>query len=336
LGIRLFAGLFSASMLLLIAPGLANQDDDAPPFRVDVDIVRVPVTVVDNEGRLYGGLERDAFTVLEDGAEREIVSFSGGESPLTLVVLLEHSRVSQYLLGEILRPAGVFVTQIMERGDYAALVAFDNRPRVLSDFTANRQQLLTSIQRLAQSPPAFRESNLFDALRFVLRGGYVEDVEYMGLAEVEGRTGVLLVATGLDTFSGITLDEARRVAANAGVPVYSVGVGELAFIRAEPHLSGMERMTFLQARNHLRTFSQESGGRFYSVRFPQAVDGVLESIAALLRFQYTLGFRPSDTGGGRREIEVLVDLDGDGTPDNERLDLSYRRYYHAPERSVDP
>jgi Ca-activated chloride channel homolog len=164
MGIRFRPVPLLALIPILMSP-VQSAPQDAPSFRVDVDIVRVPVTVVDKDGRLYGELERGAFTLLEDGVEREIVSFSGGESPLTLVVLLDHSRVVRYLLGEVLRPAAIFATQIMRRGDYAALVAFDNRPRVLSDFTANRQQLLSSVRRLAHSPPMFGESNLFDALR---------------------------------------------------------------------------------------------------------------------------------------------------------------------------
>jgi Ca-activated chloride channel homolog len=164
MGIRFGPALLLAVTSILVSPAF-SAPQDAPSFRGDVAIVRVPVTVVDKDGRLYGELERGAFTVLEDGVEREIVTFSGGESPLTLVVLLEHSRVVRYLLGEVLRPAAIFATQIMRRGDYAALVAFDNRPRVLSDFTANRQQLLSSFRRLAHSPPMFGESNLLDALR---------------------------------------------------------------------------------------------------------------------------------------------------------------------------
>lgn len=319
--------------LLSASFGLGAGQNQDQIFRVEAEVVTVPVVVIDKEGdRLYTGLGRENFRILEDGKPQEITNFQGEESALTVALLLEYSRVIEYIRGEVIRPAGVFVTQIMGRDDYAAIVSFDSRVRIESDFTQNRQQLFSAINRLIQSPPAFRESSLFDALQFVLAGGQLDEQEYKGLAEVEGRTGVILVATGLNTLSRINFDEAREIAANSGVPVYSVGIGELAFIRAEPYLSGLQRLTFIQAQNHLQTFSQESGGRFYGVRFSQAVDEVLDSIAKMLRHQYTLGYIPPRNGKDeRREIEVRVDVDGDGREDNERLELQHRRFYYLPE-----
>lgn len=312
---------------------VGQQDQEPPRFGVETEVVSVPVSVVGEDGRLYTELTRDNFRVMEQGAPQEIVSFAGGESPLTMVLLLEYSQVVSYIRSEVLRPAGLFISQILKPEDYASIVVFDNRPEVLVDFTRNRQELMRAVNNLLNSAPAFSDSSLFDAVIFTVAGGTIEDIEYKGLGEVEGRTGVLLVATGLNTFSRNTYDEAREAVANSGVPIYSIGVGEVAFIRAEPHLSGLQRLSFLQGQNQLRTFAEESGGRFYSVRFPGALGGVLDSIAKMMRFQYTIGYRPpkGGEGGEKREIEVEVDIDGDGSPDNDRLDLSYRRYYLIPE-----
>lgn len=323
-------------LLTALVAGVAwsiAQDRQPPRFGVEAEVVSVPVSVVGEDGRLYTELTRDNFRVLEQGAPQEIVSFASGESPLTMVLLLEYSQVVSYIRSEVLRPAGLFISQIMGQEDYASIVVFDNNPEVLVDFTRNRQELTSAVNNLINSAPAFSDSSLFDAVKFVVAGGTVDEIEYKGLREVEGRTGVLLVATGLNTFSRNTYDEAREAVANSGVPIYSIGIGEVAFIRAEPYLSGLERISFLQGQNQLRTFSEESGGRFYSVRFPGALEKVLDSIAKMLRFQYTIGYEPpkGGTGGEKREIEVEVDVDGDGSPDNDRLDLSYRQYYLIPE-----
>ncbi|MGH9340751.1 MAG: VWA domain-containing protein [Acidobacteriota bacterium] len=320
---------FSAALPL--HSGFAQQDE-RPQFRVESEVVDVPVVVIGEEGRLYTDLKQENFTVLEEGEPREITTFVGEESPLTLVILLEYSEVVRYIRGEVIRPAGIFVSQIMQPRDYAAIVAFDMKAEVLSDFTSDRFQLIQAVNTLIRSTPGFRESNLFDSLRFVLVGGTEDNIEYKGLAEVEGRTGVLLVATGLNTFSSISFEDAREVVTRAGVPIYSVGIGELAFIRAESYLSGLERLTFIQAQNNLKTFSEASGGRFYSVRFQGALNSVLDSIATMLRHQYTLGFRPGqksneDEDGERVEIEVLVDVDTDGQSDNDRLEVQHRQYY---------
>lgn len=319
------AGLLVAVLAGQMAGGKSVQ------IQVAAVEVRVPVVVMDKEGKVYGNLPASAFRVSEDGKPQEIVHFSGAEENLTVLLLLEHSRISQYLLAEVLRPAAVFATQVMEPGDYAAIVAFDLRPRVLQDFTRRRQALLNTIELLYKSPPAYSESNLFDAVAFALRGGELDGVEYKGMAEVRGRTGLIVVATGVDTFSRLNLDEVRRIAANSGVPIYTIGVGELAYIRAEPYLGGLQRLNYLQARNNLRALSRESGGRYYAVRFEAALDDVLESIGTMLRLQYVLTYRPAPGGGKRREIRVEVDVDGDGRPDNDRLDLQYRRYFYPDE-----
>jgi len=301
---------------------------DLPQFGVRSETVRVPVVVVDKEGKLYDGLQKENFQILEEGVPQEITNFTGGQSPLTLVILVENSRPTQYLLQEILQPVANFITRTLEAEDYAALIAFDSRPRILCDFTRNRGQLLNGLYQLTTDPVVSYERSLFDALKFVLEGGVLDQVEYRGLAEVEGRTAVLLLSTGINSLSRTGFKEIRKIAANAGVPIYAIGIGELEYIRIEPHLGSFQRMTFLQAQNHLKTFSSESGGHFYSIRFIGALGNILESITAMLRFQYTLGYRTrwNEDLPAKRQIKVLVDLDGDQHPDNDRLDLNYRRY----------
>lgn len=303
------------------------------PIRLRADLVTVPVVVFDKKtGRVYTGLKKQNFTVLEDNIKQEIVTFNGEESPITLVLLLEYSRQIEWFREEVINPAGIFVTRFVKPGDYIAIVAFDIRPAVLTDFTDSPARLREAIYMLIRNYPAFSESNLFDALNFVLRGGELDGAEYMGLQQIEGRTAILLVAIGIDTFSKINYDEARKIVENAGVPIYAIGIGELAYLLLEHRLPPESRLTFLQAQNTLKTFAEVTGGRFYSVRFQGALPSVLESISVMLRTQYTLGYMPTNPRreGKRRRIHVLVDVDGDGKPDNDRLEVQYRRSYVEP------
>lgn len=305
-----------------------DQQQQQPEYIVKSELVQVPVVVVDEEGNLYGKLEKSNFRVYEDGKPQEIVSFSGGEANLTLVLLLENSETSRYFLSDVLRPAAILVSQILKREDYAAIVGFDNEPRVVVDFTRDRQKLLGGVNDLARDIAVFNESSLFDALKFTLVGGTLEYIEYKGLSEVKGRTGVLLIATGVDTMSSITFQDAREIAANSGVPIYSIGIGELSYTRAEPFLSGPQKLEYLQARNNLSTLSKESGGYSWAPRFSGAVDDILDSVANMLRYECILGYRPRELrADGKREIKVEVDIDGDGQVE-EDLDLSYRRFYY--------
>ncbi|MCS6805487.1 MAG: VWA domain-containing protein [Blastocatellia bacterium] len=306
---------------------------EEPVVQLGAELVSVPVVVFDKKkGILYTGLKKENFAIYEDNVKQEIVTFASAEAPLTMVILIEYSKIIQWIREEVIYPAGLFVSRFVKPGDYVAIVAYDIRPKVLNDFTGNVNELMESVHLLIRNWPAFSEANLFDALKFVLDGGTVDGETYRGLAEIEGRTCVLLIATGYDTFSRINFDEARRIVSNAGVPIYSIGVGEVAYIRAEPYLSGPARLDFLQAQNQLRTFSESTGGRFYSVRFPGELPTVLESITTMIRNQYVLGYTPSNPRreGKRRRIKVLVDVDGDGREDNKNLEVQYRTTYTEP------
>lgn len=106
------------------------------PIRLRADLVTVPVVVFDKKtGRVYTGLKKQNFTILEDDIPQEIVTFNGEESPITLVLLLEYSRQIEWFREEVINPAGIFVTRFVKPGDYIAIVAFDIRPAVLTDFT---------------------------------------------------------------------------------------------------------------------------------------------------------------------------------------------------------
>src|SRR6185503_20225933 len=155
------------------------------------------------------------------------------------------------------------------------------------------------------------------------------------------RRAVILVASGLDTFSKINFDQARKIVQNAGIPIYIVGTaglfmkkygdtmdpGQGSMIRGIP----MDRMSFLQADNILKTFAKETGGAYYPYTFEGELPAILGSINALLRSQYSLGFKPDDVRDGKsHKIVVKVDVDGDGTTDEKAYVVKSREIYNAP------
>ena len=192
-----------------------------------------------------------------------------------------------------------------------------------------------------------------DALKLTLIGGkgdavVLEDsksriAEYAGMVAVSGgrRRAVLLVGSGLDTFSKINLDQARKIVQNAGIPIYIVGTGNLFLKKYDQYLDPgrgtningipFDRMTMLQADNTLKTFAKESGGAYYPVTFEGELPKVLGSINAMLRSQYSLGFKPDDIADGKtHKIVVKVDVDGDGQYDDKAYVVKAREVYNAP------
>ena len=254
---------------------------------------------------------------------------------------------------EVIRPTAMFLSQFITPQDYVSVIAYDMRPTPLTDFTNDPRRIQQVISLLLANQPAFIETNMYDALKLTLVGGRADAVvledsksrtaDYAGMVAVpnDRRKAVVLVASGIDTFSKINMDQARKIVQSAGVPIYIIGTANL-FIKKygdnmDPgrgsNIMGVpiDRMTFIQADNIMKTFAKESGGSYYPVTFEGELPSVLGSINALLRNQYSLGFNPGDVRDGKaHKILVKVDVDGDGQTDEKAYTVKSREVYIAP------
>jgi Ca-activated chloride channel homolog len=339
-----------------------------PPSTITIgtDVVNVEAVVYNKKTNgIIQGLKKEHFEIYEDGIKQEIENFATPEAPVTMVMLLEYSKlidVLGYGTGgmfepgrvEVLRPAYEFVNRFVQPKDFISIVAYDIRPTPLVDFTDDKNKLMQAIGLLIRNNPAFSESNMFDALKFVLRGGKGDAVvleddkdadknnqsEYAGLYEVNSRTAILLIASGLDTFSKINFDEARKIVENSGVPIYVLGIGNLFMKKYDQGLDPgrginiggipFDRMTMLQAQNTLKTFADSTGGKYIPITFPGEIPAALQTIQALVRNEYSLGYTPTNTRreGKRRKIQVKVNL-GDQI-DPKLIAVQHRQTYTEP------
>lgn len=339
-----------------------TKPQDIEKVAISTSLVNVDAVVYHKKsGQIVTGLKKGNFALFADGTQQTITNFATPEAPITVAMVVEYSKWSELfgLYGsrgyepgtyEVIRPTAMFLSQFIKPpDDYVSVTAFDIRPTPLTDFTNDPGRLNAVITLLLRNTPAFRETNLFDALKFVLVGGRADSVvledskseksDYSGMVSVQGRRrAVLLVASGIDTFSKINYGDARKVLKNSGVPVYIIGTANLFKkiygdnLPAQDSLGGMPgRMTWLQADNTLQTFAKETGGAYFPVTFEGELPKVLGNINALLRSQYSLGFNPGDVRDGKEhKLKVSVDVDGDGTYDDKEYTIQARTAYIAP------
>lgn len=345
-----------------VPPDITGKPQDAEKLTISTQIVNVDTVIYHKKsGQIVTGLKKENFAIYSDGAPQVITNFSTPDAPITVVMAVEYSKWSE-LFGyyassgfdpgtyEVIRPTAMFLSQFVKPpDDYVSVVAFDIRPTPLTDFTNDPRRINDVINLLLRNRPAFRETNLFDALKFVLVGGRGDSVvledskteksDYSGLVTVQGRRrAMILVASGIDTFSKINYSDARKVAQNAGIPIYIIGTGNLFFKRygdnlpATDGLTGMPgRLTFLQAQNTLTTFAKETGGAYFPYTFEGELPNILRSINGLLRSQYSLAFNPGDIRDGKQhKIKVSVDVNGDGVYDDKEYVIQARSVYNAP------
>lgn len=284
-------------------------------IRVDVEQIRVDVTVQDKKGNLLTGLQREHFKVYEDKVEQEITYFEPVAGPMTAVLVTEFSKAIYWeWLYEAWLGSHVFLDQ-MAQGDFIAVVAYDVRPEILVDFTDNKGEAFNALRKL--NSPAFRESNMYDTVYDTLDR----------IQEIEGRVAIILISSGIDTFSKINLEKMLDKVKSSNVVIYAVSLG--GNFRARYELRSGARMTMLQADAALKAMAKYTGGEAYFPRFTSAYPGIFQTIALLLRNQYALGYvstNPKKDGKFRKiKVEVRADADGDGKDD--KLKVRHREGY---------
>jgi Ca-activated chloride channel family protein len=272
----------------------ADLPPGAPAFKVDTSVVNVDVAVLDNRGHFIPNIPRGNFRILEDNVPQQIANFNMGEAPMTVCLLIEfNARFQAYWSSgwyQTLTASYGFL-QTLKPEDYVAVIAYDLRSEILSDFSSDKRKAYEAMQRLRI--PGFSESNMFDALA---------DTEDR-MSAIEGRKAIVLIATGIDTFSKLTYDKARKALQDAGVPIYAIGIREMVGI-----YGGLPRegITTLQAENMLKTFSKETGGMAFFPRFFGEFPSIYGAISQSLRNQYSLAYSSTNQAkdGSFRKIKV--------------------------------
>ncbi len=284
-------------------PGETPLPDSIPTFRADVNTVTVDVAVLNNRGQFIPNIGKEYFRILEDNVPQQVSGYSMGEAPMTVCLVIEFSNRFQQYWGETwyqtLTAAYGFL-ETLKPEDYVAVIAYDMRPEILSDFSTDRRAAMEAMQRLRIA--AYSEANLYDAL--------TDAADRM--SSIEGRKAIVLISSGIDTFSKLTFDKTRRSLQTSGVPIYAIGLMQALreWYDSHGYMGSIERLDFLQADNQLRTFTKETGGQAWFPRFYGEFPGIFRAISESLRNQYSLTYSPSNqTRDGKfRKIKVeLID-----------------------------
>jgi VWFA-related protein len=284
-------------------------------IKVNVPLVNVDVMVTaKSNGQFIPGLKKENFRVFEDGTAQQIADFNVTKAPITAVLLVEFANTNYVFMIDALRASYSFVN-LLTKNDWVAVTYFDMQPHILVDFTQDKRALYGALNEMMI--PGFSETNVFDALYDTLDR----------LDRVEGKKYVILVATGVDTFSKITYDQIlKKVKDTKDVTIFPIGVGFMYRNWCEAR-GGMScpgaygiginkgQMDFLQADNAMRTFASMTGGRAYFPRFAAEYPEDFQDIASDIRNQYSLTYHPTNTklDGTYRKLKVQV-VAADGGP----------------------
>ncbi len=294
-------------------PPTPKKIEGLPDYSIKVNspLVNVDVLVTTKTGEFVPGLKKENFRLFEDGAAQTINTFNISKAPITAVLLVEYASTNYGFMIQALQASYAFANTL-QKDDWIAVAYYDMQPHILVDFTQDKRAVYGALNQLRI--PGFAETNLFDALYDTLDR----------LDRVEGKKYIILVTTGVDTFSKLTLDKImKKIKDTKDVTIFPVSVGWIiremyeARGRAAPHGMGIpvSNMDYLQADNEMRTFAAMTGGRAYFPRFEGEMPELFRDISNDIRNQYSITYRPTNDklDGTYRKLKVQV-VAPDGGP----------------------
>lgn len=291
-------------LLLLIFPIIASaQVAQSPPpaIHVRVDQVNVGVIVTDARGSYVENLQRENFHLFDNGVEQPAVGFSSTDGPAQVLLLVESGPAVYLLEGSHLSAVSTLLHGLAV-DDRVAMAAYADAPRLVLDFTTDKQLAIADLDQLHFNL-GFTRLNLSSSLASILDS----------LAPLPGKKTIVLLSTGVDTSEqeAITAFFARLKPAD--VRVFSLSLS--GSLRATPPRPKHKQKNpppaqpdpmFAEADQELRLIAESTGGRSYFPNTAAEFKSACAEIAQLIRHEYSLSFTPPARDSAIHTLEVRV------------------------------
>lgn len=283
-------------VVLLLGPVFAQE----ATIKVDVDLVNVLFAVRNKGGGLVGNLEKNDFTVFEDGKQQDVKYFTRETNlPLTLGLLVDVSKSQERLIDTEKQAAKAFFSRVLRPKDEAFLISFGEDAELLQDYTNSVKLLNSGLDKLQLSVPVGGLHPGPVPTIAQMRGTILYDAVFLAandqLHGQVGRKAMILITDGVDQGSRYTKEKAVEAAQKADAIIYSIEYMDRGAY-------GM----FQPSNSALRQMSDDTGGRVFHVDRKHNLDEVFQEIQDELRSQYSIGYAPTNPkkDGTFRKIDI--------------------------------
>ncbi|HZJ30080.1 MAG TPA: VWA domain-containing protein [Vicinamibacterales bacterium] len=209
---RIHPLLAALAVVAAVAVSVTAQSSDGFRFRSGVELVNVTATVSDDTGRFVSGLEKDDFTVYDDGVRQEVTYFSNDRVPVSLGILLD---VSGSMTSDKLATAKAaidrFIFDLLGKDDELFFMEFANHPRLTQQWTRDRRMISRAVDRATASGGTAMYDAIADAIPFASAGE-------------NRKKAILVISDGNDSNSNTSVSELRQLIRESEVMVYALGV----------------------------------------------------------------------------------------------------------------
>ncbi len=283
----------------------APQSQGKGGIKVDVNLVVLHTTVLDDRGRFADGLKQEEFRVFEDKVEQKLAVFKREDIPVSFGLVIDNSGSMRDKRERVNAAALIFV-RTSNPADEGFVVNFndDYYLDMDKDFTSNISDMKEALERIDSRG----STALYDAV--------VGSLDHLKKGTRDKKV-LLVVTDGEDNASRKTFEQTLEEAQKSDAVIYSVGL-----------LSQESKKNAKRARKKLQELSQATGGLAFFPENLEDVENICTQIAHDIRNQYTLAYYPSNTrrDGTFRAVNVTVTpLHGHG-----KLSVRTRTGYYAP------
>jgi VWFA-related protein len=265
--------------------------------------VTIKLHVEDPNGYFLPNIRRENFAVYEDGVRQKDVSVDIEHSHVSVALLMEGgSRYHEInkLLGDDVPRLGRELLAVLTPDDKTAVFKYDSKLQTVADFGQSPSELDRVF--IHYSAPGISEANFYDAL-----------LETMArMKDVPGRRAVIVISSGVDTFSKASFQDVLRAAEASAVPIYTIGLGHIMKLKGDVvgPSAPFARIDWDGAERQLEQLAKASGGRAYAVDSTLEIPGIYDDIMENLRVRYVISYASSNpaTAGPPRKVQVeLID-----------------------------
>ena len=239
----------------------AEQEGPLATFSSQAQLVEVYATVTDDKGELVTGLRRNDFQVYENNQLQNVEQFAFGEFPLTVALGVDRSWSMAGKPLELAKAASKSFLNQLKTGDRSMVVAISSSADVIAPLTTdrfNQARLITTLD--PWSTTALRDAIMASLDR---------------LEPETGRQALVLFSDGNDRYSHATEADVIARARRSNALIYPITIGK-------------QRPAFLAELAVL------TGGRSFLLKDATELEKTLSTVARELRYQYLLGYAPSD------------------------------------------
>jgi Ca-activated chloride channel family protein len=246
-------------------------------------VVPILTTVTDAQGRLVPSLDRDQFTVLDNGKPQEITVFEDTTQPFTAVVMLDFSGSMTANLKLLKAATEQFLLRMLPE-DKAQVGAFSDKIQFSGTFTSDRDDLIGALNDLQFGNP----TRLYDAI----------DQSIEMLEGTEGRRIVVIFTDGDDTASRTSFGKVLDRARDKEIMVYSIGL--------ESEMFNGGRVQRTRPDRGIRKLAEETGGGYFELKKTADLAPTFTRVAQELHSLYSLGFTPAVLDNKEHKLEVRI------------------------------